>query len=444
MDIDPSYSDLENISTGIITALSSTSMTVEGDDFRLVILGSFSLSGATPDDFIGDVFENLADFLGASGTVNQVDGYDTARTSGVVLSITGLNLSLQTFASYASNDFTRDILSGNDVINGNAFYNEQDLNPTGNWELDGAGKSFNGNRLHGFSGNDTINGNQYVDSLWGDSGNDVLNGAGGNDFLYGGTGSHTLNGGAGSDTLYGQTGNDILNGGEGDDTLIAGSGSDTLDGGLGIDTANYSEQTKAVSVVLNGATYSTLKVNGIKTDRLINIENIIGGSGADSLTGDGNDNTLDGGAGNDILNGGAGADTLIGGTGNDTYVVDNANDVTTETSILVTEIDTVQSSVTRTLGANLENLTLTGTAAINGTGNGLNNTITGNSADNTLDGGAGNDILIGGTGNDALTGGAGSDYFVFNTAPNASSNIDTITDFNVADDTILLENSIFT
>ncbi len=100
--------------------------------------------------------------------------------------------------------------------------------------------------------------------------------------------------------------------------------------------------------------------------------------------------------------------------------------------------------------ANIENLTLTGTTDINGTGNGLANQLTGNTANNlllgnagkdSLNGGAGNDKLDGGTGNDKLTGGAGLDIFRFATKP--SANIDTLTDFTVADDTIQLENAIF-
>ncbi len=107
---------------------------------------------------------------------------------------------------------------------------------------------------------------------------------------------------------------------------------------------------------------------------------------------------LSGGAGNDTLNGGAGADNLIGSSGNDTYVVDNASDVTTE---LVSEgTDTVQSAITWTLAANVENLTLTGAAVINGTGNTLNNSLVGNAAANVLNGGAGNDGMTGGAGND--------------------------------------------
>ena len=92
--------------------------------------------------------------------------------------------------------------------------------------------------------------------------------------------------------------------------------------------------------------------------------------------------------GNNLLSGGAGVDTLIGGLGNDTYIVDMAADVVTESSTLASEIDIVQSSVNYTLGANLEQLVLTGTGNINGTGNNLVNTLTGNAGNNILDGGA--------------------------------------------------------
>jgi Ca2+-binding RTX toxin-like protein len=115
---------------------------------------------------------------------------------------------------------------------------------------------------------------------------------------------------------------------------------------------------------------------------------------------------------------------MYGVAGDDTYVVDNAGDVTFEGSAL-DGTDLVLASVTRSLGANLENLTLTGTAAINGIGNSLGNTINGNSGANQLFGNLGDDVLAGGAGNDLLAGGAGNDAFVF--APGSGS--DTVTTF---------------
>ncbi len=136
--------------------------------------------------------------------------------------------------------------------------------------------------------------------------------------------------------------------------------------------------------------------------------------GNDTLTGTSANDRFDGLSGNDMINGMAGADAMKGGLGNDAYIVDNTGDVVTETSTLATEIDTVNSSITYTLGANLENLTLTGAAAINGTGNGLANTLIGNAGANSLTGGAGSDVLIGGLGKDTLTGGLNADQFKFN------------------------------
>ena len=181
-------------------------------------------------------------------------------------------------------------------------------------------------------------------------------------------------------------------------------------------------------------------------------------SGNDVLNGSIYNDTLLSYNGNDTLNGGLGNDTMVGGLGNDTYVVNSISDVVTEA--LNAGTDLIQSSVTYTASANVENLTLTGTSNINATGNTLNNTLTGNSGINNLSGSDGNDtlsgfagndilsggndtdLLFGGLGNDTLTGGSGNDAFIFNTALNATSNRDTITDFSHADDTIQLSKSV--
>jgi Ca2+-binding RTX toxin-like protein len=185
---------------------------------------------------------------------------------------------------------------------------------------------------------------------------------------------------------------------------------------------------------------------------------LTGTESADTINGLGGNDKLNGLGGDDTLNGGAGNDTMAGGLGNDTYIVDAARDIVTEGVNGGT--DTVLATAKFTLGANVENLTLQGSAAINGTGNDLANAITGNGAVNTLTGnggddvliglggndklvgGAGNDTLSGGLGKDTLTGNAGADSFVFDTAL-ASANVDKISDFSVADDTIVLDNSIF-
>jgi Ca2+-binding RTX toxin-like protein len=161
------------------------------------------------------------------------------------------------------------------------------------------------------------------------------------------------------------------------------------------------------------------------------VENLtLTGTAAINGTGNGDNNVITGNTGNNTLDGGAGTDTLIGGSGNDIYIVDSTTDTITEQANGGT--DTIQSSVTYTiLAANVENLTLTGTAAINGTGNAGNNVITGNTGNNRLNGGAGNDRLTGGVGKDTLTGGLGTDRFDYRTlSDSVFGNFDVITDFN--------------
>ncbi|MCB1500907.1 MAG: hypothetical protein KDK07_14135 [Bauldia sp.] len=161
-----------------------------------------------------------------------------------------------------------------------------------------------------------------------------------------------------------------------------------------------------------------------------------GSSGSDSLVGSNLTDTLNGGAGDDILDGGAGADTMAGGSGNDTYVVDDGGDKVSEAA--GGGIDLVKASISYSLGGDVENLTLTGGAAINGTGNALANVIKGNGGANRINGGAGSDVL---------TGNAGPDTFVFNAAikpkKQATANADEIADFSSKDDTIELAAAVF-
>ena len=246
--------------------------------------------------------------------------------------------------------------------------------------------------------------------------------------MIGSISSETIRGTKFSDTINGKGGSDSLRGGLGNDTYIVDNVGVVITENLneGTDTVKSSISYTLPLNVENLTLTGTLAINGTGND----LNNVLIGNSAI--------NQLNGGLGNDTLNGGASADNLIGGLGNDNYVVDNAGDVVTEN--LNEGTDRISSSITRTLSANVENLTLTGTTAINGSGNGLANILIGNSAINQLNGGGGNDTLDGGTGNNVLTGGAGQDIFRLTTA----GHIDAITDFVVVDDTIQLENAVFT
>ncbi len=244
-----------------------------------------------------------------------------------------------------------------------------------------------------------------------------INGTGNslNNALIGNIGDNQLDGGAGNDTLAGGLGSNVLMGGSGNDTYVVGLGNDTFTelAGQGTDTvlSNVSFSLAGLANIENltlAGSGAVLTINGtgnalnnvITGDALGNT--LDGGAGDDRLFGNANFDVLLGGDGNDLLDGGTFADTLIGGKGNDTYVVDDVNDAISEA--IGQGKDLVLASASYDLSSNpgqeIENLTLTGNAEIDGYGNDLDNIISGNARDNTLSGGKGNDILIGGGGGD--------------------------------------------
>lgn len=252
-------------------------------------------------------------------------------------------------------------------------------------------------------------------------------------FIHGFDGNDTLDGGLGVDTLYGELGDDAYYLDQVGDRAIevAGRGYDYVFTSLG-------------SLTL-GANIEELIFDGTGNFRGVgnNLDNYLGG-------GTGND-TLSGRDGNDTLDGGAGADVMNGGAGNDIYVVNGGADRVVELD--GGGSDLVRSTASLTLGAHVENLRLFGTSAINGQGNDLRNSIVGNGAANVLNGrggsdslsgGLGSDTLYGGLGNDVLTGGTGADRYVFDTTLNRTLNVDRISDFAAGTDEIRLDRLVFT
>ncbi|MEQ1739927.1 MAG: calcium-binding protein [Methyloglobulus sp.] len=279
--------------------------------------------------------------------------------------------------------------NGNDTLygeSGDDYLNGDVKNTDGTFQFAGNDK------LYGGVGNDKLEAGNGIDILYGEDGNDFLDSGAGGDYLSGGAGDDYLSGGAGNDTLNGGAGFDGLNGGLGDDILVDNAGK--VSGGAGIDTlqADYSllgYNGAGIHLGFNGETTIRERFSGTVVLSFDTIEklSVTGTQFSDVLIGRASTDSLTGGAGNDTLNGAAGDDILNGDAGNDGVI---------------------------------------GGAGID-----------------YLDGGIGNDTLSGGLGNDYLTGGLGVDKFLFNAALGATNN-DTIGGYSVADDTIVLENAIFT
>ncbi len=349
--------------------------------------------------------------------------------SGGSVSFSGFSISVATAKGYASGTYPiTGFITYNDAFSARDFLPAHDSH--GN--LLTGGVDFGGG-----SGNDTILGSDFDDTLGGSAGTDSISGYDGNDWLVVGTGINTFDGGTGADvidfsgtdksielhlskdiaaqikigglaagtvvsveTILGGSKDDILTGDDNANVLFGMAGKDKLDGGGGADTVNYSNQAKAVSVTLSTSKWVSVKLGGVAEDSLRNVESIVGAAKNDKLTGDGKGNSFSGQGGNDTLSGGSGNDTLSGGTGNDRL-----------------------------------------------SGSSDKDNLSGSTGNDTLNGGSGNDTLVGGTGKDVLTGGSGNDQFYFFEHASSSSTADVITDFTYSSkgrDLIVLSADVFT
>jgi len=376
-----------------------------------------TLDGGAGDDYLEGGDENDI-YIHSAGNDTISESYSSS--GGVDKIVFGANISLSDLTFYRiGNDLKIEVSDGSTItvasqFNGSfarfveslAFFDETQFlfNGTSQIEIRGtaADDTINGDSvnvsiddlIHGYDGNDTIdgktgddvvyggNGNDNIigsagnDYLYGESGSDTLNGGNDNDYLDGGEGDDTLDGGNGNDVLAGGSGNDIIYGRAGDDNISGGdgddiiyevySGTDVIDGGAGIDTLDYSgASTYRVTINLQtGIQYDNRSTPS--NDTVTGIENVVGGSGNDTMTGNDVANMLKGNSGNDALYGQGGNDTLIGDAGTD-----------------------------------------------------------------TLRGEDGDDLLYGGAGLDTLYGGLGADAFVFEAA-SAFSNVDVIKDFSTS------------
>ena len=448
--INGSGNELDNLVTG-----NSATNSLSGSDGNDTLDGGAAadvlLGGAGDDIYLvdnaGDKAQDSTELNGAT----DAGGTDTVQSS-VSFTLGGFieNLTLIGTASAGFGNRLSNVLTGNSLANDLRGSDGEDT-------------------LLGDEGNDSLAGDAGNDVLFGGAGADLLRGGVGDDAYFidaldsveestgGGVdtifaaGNFVLStnfenlvvaatvsvqgtGNSASNQIFGNIGDDTLSGGDGDDTLVGNAGNDQLEGGTGLDLLRGGEGNDAY-LINELDTIEEYSGQGIDTVRSSisftlqqNLENLLllgaaqsgmGNAESNSITGTSADNTLSGGdgadtltggAGNDLLRGGAGTDLLRGGAGDDYYVLD-AEDTIEEYG--AEGVDTISVASSYVLPFNVENLTLTGAQALQGTGNALANGITGNAGDNILWGRAGNDTLSGGLGNDSSIHTGGFADYVF-------------------------------
>ncbi len=439
----------EDADAGYDEIITSVNYTLVANVEKLTVTGSGDIN------ITGNANANTLTGNDGANSISGLAGNDTLDGGIDIDSMSGGTGDDVYYVDNVNDIVTENLDEGTDYIGTFITYtlsdNVEGLILLGDSSINGTGNALD-NYIDGNLGNNTLNGGLGDDEINGYYGSNILNGDAGNDMLYVYnaegiySGNSTLNGGADNDTLYGYNGSHSLLGEAGDDIYYVDDVNDVITENLdeGTDTAysniEYTLGSNVENLTLTGT--SNIRGYGNSLNNLIignsgnnsmytygGDDTIYGGAGNDVIAsyggndmiygedgddtvsgstendtiygGIGND-VLSGGSGNDLLDGGEGIDTLTGGTDNDTYHIDNIGDVVTEN--LNEGTDAVNSSITYTLGNNVENLTLTGTSNINGYGNSLANLIIGNGTNNTLVGYAGNDTIHGGAGNDSISG----------------------------------------
>lgn len=432
--------------------------------------GADILIGGTGNDIYivdntNDVVQETSALVTEIDTVkSSADVILSANVENLIMTVGGHsgtgNALVNTLTGSTGND-TLDGGAGNDKMVGNAGNDTYIIDSLLDVISDSAGidtviAAFNYTLTSGIenltllngAGNLNATGNGSSNVITDNDGNNILNGGSGIDTLSYATATAgvTMNislttaqvtGGAGTDTVSffenvtGSAYDDTLTGNAGVNTLSGGAGGiDTLIGGLGGDTYIVDSATTVVQETsILTSELDTVK-SSIDYTLGLNLEKLVLTAGGHTGTGNALNNSLTGSSGDDSLIGGLGSDKMFGLAGNDVYFVDATTDGVTESLSVGGGTDTVHSTVNWTLGSNVENLILEG-SALKGTGNSLANVITGNNSVNTLSGGNGNDTLDGGMGADTLIGGSNVDTFHF-TAATMDGSSDIITDFKLS------------